>query len=95
MEKAIKELSTIPGVGKSLASDLWNIGITSIDDLRGKDPELLYQFSNKFAGCVQDRCVLYVFRCAVYFADTEKEKRDPEKLKWWNWKDQKLRQEKL
>ena len=33
----------------------------------------------------QDRCVLYVFRCAVYFA-TEPAP-EPERLKWWNWMD--------
>jgi len=32
-----------------------------------------------------DRCVLYVYRLAVYFA--ENETHEPEKLKWWNWKD--------
>jgi hypothetical protein len=32
-----------------------------------------------------DRCVLYVFRCAVYFASEAEH--DPELLKWWNWKD--------
>jgi predicted flap endonuclease-1-like 5' DNA nuclease len=32
-EKAIKELTIIPGVGKSLATDLWNFGIKSIADL--------------------------------------------------------------
>jgi predicted RecB family nuclease len=32
-EQAIKELTIIPGVGKSLATDLWNIGISSISDL--------------------------------------------------------------
>ncbi len=26
-----------------------------------------------------------MFRCAVYFASSEKH--DPELLKWWNWKD--------
>jgi hypothetical protein len=31
--------------------------------------------------------VLYVFRCAVYYA-TEKE-HDPELLKWWSWQDPK------
>ncbi|MGA3073400.1 MAG: helix-hairpin-helix domain-containing protein, partial [Bryobacteraceae bacterium] len=31
-------------------------------------------------------CVLYVFRCAVYFASEAEH--DPELLKWWNWKDQ-------
>jgi hypothetical protein len=32
-----------------------------------------------------DRCWLYVARCAEYFASEAR--RDPEKLKWWNWKD--------
>jgi hypothetical protein len=31
-----------------------------------------------------DRCMLYVFRCAVYYAEGG---REPEKLRWWNWKD--------
>jgi len=87
--QAIKELTIIPGVGKSLATDLWNIGITSIAELKGKDPETLYALSNAYAGTVQDRCVLYVFKCAVYYANTPKEEQEPEKLKWWNWKDKK------
>ena len=33
-----------------------------------------------------DRCVLYVFRCAVYYAANETH--ESEKLKWWNWKDE-------
>lgn len=87
--QAIKELTTIPGVGKSIATDLYNIGIRRIDDLKGKDPQVLYNNSNQFAGCVQDRCLLYVFRCAVYFAETPANRQDSEKLKWWNWKDKK------
>ncbi|MBS1588465.1 MAG: helix-hairpin-helix domain-containing protein [Bacteroidetes bacterium] len=83
----IKELTTIPGVGKSIATDLYNIGINQIDDLKGKDPQELYNLSNLWSGCVQDRCLLYVFRCAVYFAETPINKQKPEKLKWWNWKD--------
>lgn len=86
-ENPIKELMTIPGVGKSIANDLLNIGIYNISELKNKDPEILYNLSNKFAGCVQDRCLLYVFRCAVYFSKTPKDKHDPEKLKWWNWKE--------
>jgi hypothetical protein len=86
-EKAIKELMIIPGIGKSIANDLWRIGIKKIDDLKGMDAEMLYDLSNKDAGMVQDRCLLYTFRCAVYFAETDKKKQDPEKLKWWNWKD--------
>ena len=76
----------IPGVGKSIAQDLLDIGISDINDLKGKDPQTLYDQSNKISGCIQDRCLLYVFRCAVYFAETPKEKQDHERLKWWNWK---------
>jgi nucleotidyltransferase/DNA polymerase involved in DNA repair len=86
-QEAIKELSIIPGVGKSLATDLWNIGITSIADLKEKDAQLLYDHSNSFAGTIQDRCVLYVFKCAVYYANTPINEQEGEKLKWWNWKD--------
>ena len=86
-EISIKHLMQIPGVGKSIANDLLQIGITRVDDLNGKDPQILYEQSNRVAGMVQDRCLLYVFRCAVYYAETEGEKRDHEKLKWWNWKE--------
>jgi hypothetical protein len=90
-EQAIKDLTIIPGIGKSLATDLWNIGITSVAELKGRNPYELYDLSNKFAGVVQDRCVLYTFKCAVYFADTPQKKHDSEKLKWWNWKDIKIK----
>ncbi|HQE11814.1 MAG TPA: helix-hairpin-helix domain-containing protein [Flavipsychrobacter sp.] len=83
----LKALTVIPGVGNSIASDLLNIGITHPSELIGKDPEQLYHLSNAFAGCVQDRCLLYVFRCAVYFAETANAEQDRELLKWWNWKD--------
>jgi hypothetical protein len=87
-KKAIlKELQEIPGVGKSIANDLWHIGIRSISDLKNRDPQELYDDSNKFAGTVQDPCLLYTFRCAVYYASTPKSKQNPDKLKWWNWKD--------
>ena len=80
----IKELQVIPGIGKNIAADLWELGIRSVPDLRGKDPELLYAKRCEQQGVQIDRCLLYVFRCAVYFA--EHKRHDPEKLKWWNWK---------
>ncbi len=85
----LKPLMIIPGVGKSIAADLLNIGISSVAALAGRDPEELYELSNAHAGCVQDRCLLYVFRCAVYFAETPQEQQEIEKLKWWNWKQDK------
>ncbi|HEX7415351.1 MAG TPA: helix-hairpin-helix domain-containing protein [Bacteroidia bacterium] len=82
---SLKELMEIPGVGKSIANDLYNIHITSIADLKNQSPEELYHLSNQYAGVVQDRCLLYVFRCAVYYASEKVHQL--EKLKWWNWKD--------
>jgi nucleotidyltransferase/DNA polymerase involved in DNA repair len=81
-----ESLLHIPGVGKSIARDLNNIGIYKISDLKGHDPHQLYDQSNNYAGCIQDRCLLYVFRLAVYYAETPNDKREVEKLKWWNWK---------
>ena len=78
-------LQEIPGVGKNIAQDLMEIGITCVADLRGKDPEELYLLDCQKKGFQEDRCQLYVFRCAVYYA--EHEEHDPEKLKWWYWKD--------
>lgn len=88
MKQEKNELVTIiPGVGKSISKNLYDIGIRKVSDLKGQNPEKLYELSNKFAGAVQDRCLLYVFRCAVYYAETKENKRNKKKLKWWNWKD--------
>ena len=70
----IKGLQKIPGVGPSIAHDLLMLGINSIDDLRGRDPEALYAVLSALYGKHIDRCVLYVFRCAVYFASCKQRK---------------------
>ncbi len=85
MRAALQDLRRIPGVGKSIAVDLWSLGLRCVDDLRGRAPEALYAELETLAGRHVDRCMLYVFRCAVYFAETAKP--DPELLKWWCWKD--------
>ena len=40
-EQAIRELTEMPGIGKSLATDPWNIGMTSVADSKGKSSEVL------------------------------------------------------
>jgi hypothetical protein len=85
----LKELRMIPGVGKVVAMDLLNLGYRSIADLKGEDPEVIYIRHNDYKGKVQDICMLYTFRSAVYFANTFGGVQDPEKLKWWNWMDAK------
>ena len=84
-EKVIQELCTIPGVGKSISQDLWNLGIRSVHELKKRNPERLYRDHCSLVGHPVDRCLLYVFRCAVYYASHRQH--DPELLLWWNWKD--------
>lgn len=83
----LNDLQRIPGIGPSLARDLVDLGIRNVAALRRRSPERLYERLCILRGQHQDKCVLYVFRCAVYFA-TERN-HDPEYLKWWNWKDTK------
>ncbi len=79
------DLITIPNVGKKTKESLMNIGITCVEDLIGKNPEALYAEDCLAECCKIDRCQLYLYRMAVYYAEhTEWE---PEKLKWWYWKD--------
>ena len=78
-------LQTIPGVGKSIAQDLRDLGVTRVADLRDANPQQLYKQLTALRGQHIDRCILYVFRCAVYFASEPNPQ--SEKLKWWNWKD--------
>ena len=81
----MQDLQTIPGVGPSIAKDLIDLGFSSVDDLRDKDPQRMYDELRALRGGYMDRCVLYVFRCAVYFASHDVH--EPDLLKWWNWKD--------
>ncbi len=90
MKTPADELRAIPGVGPSIAQDLHDLGIRRVRDLVGKDPERLYRRLEMLRRHDQDRCLLYVFRCAVYFASTPRP--EPEKLKWWNWKDETAKQ---
>ena len=83
-KSVLKEFRKIPGVGPTIAKDFWNLGFRTIEEFKGKDPEVLYKALCKYQGCHVDRCMLYVFRLTVYYASTKNH--EPEKLKWWNWK---------
>ncbi len=82
---SIREFQAIPGVGKSLAQDLVDLGYRKVTDLRYENPQEMYQNLCDLREQYIDRCVLYIFRCAVYFASNNVY--EPELLKWWNWKD--------
>lgn len=76
---------TMPGIGPSLARDLRDLGFADTTELRRQSPEKMFEDLCELRGARVDRCVLYAFRCAVYFASNETH--DEELLKWWNWKD--------
>lgn len=83
----MEDLQTIPWIGIKLARCLNSVGIKSVSDLKNKNPEELYEkLCKKEKGHI-DRCVLYTFRCAAYYASNKKH--NPELLKWWNWKNRK------
>lgn len=66
-----------------------DIGIKRVADLKGKNPEELFEKDCLQKGFRDDRCVLYIFRLAVYYA--EHETHEEEKLKWWYWKEREYR----
>ena len=81
----LKEFQIIPGVGERMAQTLVDLGYREVRELKNEDPQLMYQNLVAVRGHPVDRCVLYVFRCAVYYAGTSVP--EPDLLKWWNWKD--------
>ena len=70
----LRALQGIPGVGRSIAHDLWSLGV--------RDSKAMYDRLCRQQGQPVDRCLLYVLRCAVYFAS--RKTHQPELLKWWN-----------
>lgn len=79
------DLRTIPGVGPSLEQCLADLGIRTVPELRGRNPDHLYDDLCRLRGERMDPCVKYAFRCAVYFASHEVH--EPALLQWWNWKE--------
>lgn len=78
------DLCVIPGVGDDLKQHLNRLGIRTVGDLRGRDPQQMYEQDCEQCGGTVDRCVLFVYRLAVYFA--ENEIHETQKLRWWYWK---------
>ena len=78
MKKAII-IGATSGIGKELSerfvANNYKVGITGrrkelLLELKDKNPERLYKKLCTLRGMHVDRCMLYVFRCAVYFAST-------------------------
>ncbi|HWD41227.1 MAG TPA: helix-hairpin-helix domain-containing protein [Fimbriimonas sp.] len=76
-KQTLRTLQKIPNVGPAFARDLAMLGITGIDDLKGKDPDRLYEQLCHATDTRQDPCVLDTFRAVVHYAETGETK------KWW------------
>ncbi len=63
------ELTTIPNVGPAVARKLGRIGIARDEDLRGCDPQELFERLCALDGHRHDPCLLDTFVAAVSFAD--------------------------
>lgn len=83
-----RALQRIPGVGPSMAMDLKDLGYEVPADLVGEDPQAMFDRLCDLRAKPIDRCVLYVFREAVYYASHRRP--EPELLKWWNWSDARM-----
>lgn len=70
-------LEHIPNVGKAVAQDLRNMGITRPDQLKDKDGLKLYQKLNKVTGVRHDPCMADTLMAAVDFMNGGKPK------PWW------------
>ncbi len=80
----MSELHQAPGIGPAIAAALAELGVSNLAELGRQDPEEL--FSRLCAQRDENivRCVLFTFRCGVYFA--RKSQHDPRLRTWWNWK---------
>ena len=85
MMAAVEELQSLPGVGPSIARDLYDLGYRNANDIAGEDPEAMYAKTCRKQGCKVDRGLVYVYRFVVYYSSNSEH--DPELLQWWHWKD--------
>jgi hypothetical protein len=74
----VARLEDIPNVGVSVAGDLRQLGITSPDDLPGRDPYGMYDDLCRVTGQRHDPCLLDTFIAAVRYME------GGPKTAWWN-----------
>jgi hypothetical protein len=72
-------LEDLPNVGPAIARDLRRLGIGEPDELRGRDPYMLYLDLCRTTRALQDPCVLDTFIAAVRYAEGGPAK------PWWHY----------
>lgn len=72
-------LEDIPNVGPAVAGDLRQLGITSPDELLGRDPYAMYDDLCRITGQRHDPCLLDTFIAAVRYIEGGPKK------PWWKY----------
>ena len=79
----MRQLRSLSGIGDAMMDDFAVLGIGTVEQLAGANPDELYERLCAIRQARIDVCCLDVFRCAVAQA------RDPElpvdQTKWWWW----------
>jgi hypothetical protein len=68
-EQAVARLQEIPNVGPRMAATLIKLGITSLEDAAGRDPDEMYHELCAIDAKRHDPCVRDVFAAVVAYAD--------------------------
>jgi len=69
MPKQTRQLSDLRSVGLATVEDFRKLGITRVEQLKGRDPKKLYDKICKLTGRKHDICLLDVFQCAIAQAE--------------------------
>ena len=75
--ESVRALTDLPNIGPAMSRDLERIGISTPQQLVGKDPLKMYRRLCGVSGVRQDPCVLDVFMSVTSFMNGD----DPKP--WW------------
>ncbi len=81
--KPTRQLSDLAGVGPAILSDLHQLGITTVAQLKSCEPEELYRSLCELRGEIIDICCQDVFTAAI--AHARNPELEPAKQRWWYW----------
>ena len=77
VRERVRLLTDLPNIGRAMAGDLQRLGIAKPEQLKGRDPYVLYQELSMATWLRQDPCVLDTFISITRFMDGD------EARPWW------------
>jgi len=77
LRERVRVLTDLPNIGRTMAAELQRLGIAKPEQLKGRDPYVLYQELCMVTGLRQDPCVLDTFISITRFMDGD------EARPWW------------